>query len=261
MAAVLIATLLSGCAGDGGGDSKEERTDRALKGILKEYEVRFEQRREALVTAASHLPQDSPGKDSCDRELNPRPKFQHFNPKSLVLDSYNNPDQGGNVDIVAASEADTPERITDDPGLKLGRFAVAPGWLIRSLWITGPHGPLGTNHFEVTDRYGYEPYKGAEKDPAMRLRKILDVGMHKRYAALFRVTTYREPSGPGDESALVKADVFLADLEKGDVPCRLTASGEPLFVKGYWSSTTPYEDMQTSFQLDISSKLRDMTRS
>jgi hypothetical protein len=86
------------------------------------------------------------------------------------------------------------------------------------MWITGPQGPLGTNHVKVTSRYGYEPYKGVEKDPARRLRKILDVGLHKRYAALFRVTTYREPGRPGDEAAVVKADVFLADLEKGECP-------------------------------------------
>lgn len=258
-AVVVVAMLLSGCGGDG--DSEEERTDRALKAILKGYGPRFEQRRAALAAAASRLPKDSPDKNSCDRELDPQPEFQHFDHKSLVLDSYNSPDQGGNVDIASASEAHTPERIADDPGWKLGRFAVAPGWLIRGMWITGPQGPLGTNHFEVTSRYSYEPYKGVEKDPARRLRKILDVGLHKRYAALFRVTTYREPGRPGDEAAVVKADVFLADLEKGDIPCRLTATGDPLFVKDYWYSTTPYEDMQTSFQLDISSKLAAMTRS
>ncbi|MFI6435241.1 hypothetical protein [Streptomyces sp. NPDC050759] len=259
MAVAVVAMLLSGCGG--GGDSEEERTAKDLKAILKEYGARFEQRRAALAAAASRLPKNNPVKNSCDRELDPRPYFQPFDHKSRVLDSYNSPDQGGNVDIASASEADTPERIADRPGWKLGRFAVAPGWLIRGMWITGPQGPLGTNHFEVTSRYGYEPYKGVEEDPARRLRKILDVGLHKRYAALFRVTTYREPGRPGDEAAVVKADVFIADLEKGDIPCRLTATGEPLDVKGYWYSTTPYEDMQTSFQLDISSKLGAMTRS
>lgn len=257
MAAAVVA-MLSGCGG--GGDSEEERTDGALMAILKEYRPRFERQRAALAAAASRSPKDSPDKNSCDRELDPLPDFQYFDHKSLVLDSYNSSDQGGNVDIASASEADTPERIADDPGGKLGRFAVAPGWLIRGMWITGPQGPLGTNRFEVTSRYGYEPHKGVEKDPARRLRKILDVGLHKRYAALFRVRTYREPAGPVDEAAAVKADVFLADLEKGDIPCRLTASGNPLSVKGHWYSTTPYEDMQISFQLDISSKLQTMTR-
>ncbi|MDT9700963.1 hypothetical protein [Streptomyces sp. P17] len=259
MVAVVVAMLLSGCGGVG--ESEEERTDRAMKAILKEYRPRFEQRRAALAAAAARLPKDSPDKNSCARKLDPQPEFRHFDHKSLVLDSYNSPDQGGNVDIASANEAHTPERIADDPGWTLGRFAVAPGWLIRGMWITGPQGPLGTNRFEVTGRYGYEPYKGVEKDPSRRLRKILDVGLHKRYAALFRVTAYREPGRPGDEAAVVKADVFLADLEKGDIPCRLTATGEPLFVKGHWYSTTPYEDMQTSFQLDISSKLAAMTRS
>lgn len=136
MAAAVVAMPLSGCGGGGGGDSEEERTNRALKAILKEYGPRFEQRRAALAAAASRLPKDSPGKNSCGRELDPQPDFQYFDHKSLVLDSYNSPDQGGNVDIASASEADTPERIADDPGWKLGRFAVAPGWLIRGMWIT-----------------------------------------------------------------------------------------------------------------------------
>jgi hypothetical protein len=259
MSAVGVAMLLSGCGG--GGESEEERTDKALKAILKEYRPRFEQRRAALAAAASHVPKENPGKDSCDRVLDPQPEFHYFDHKSLVLDSYNSPGQGGNVDIALASEAGAPERIADNPGWRLGRFAVAPGWLIRGMWITGPQGPLGTNHFEVTSQYGYEPYKGVEKDPAKRLRKILDVGLNKSYALLFRVTTYRDPEVSEYEAAVVKADVFLADLEKGDVPCRLTASGHPLFVEGRWYSTTPYEDMQSSFQQDISGKLRALTRS
>jgi hypothetical protein len=260
MAAVVVAMLLSSCGG--GGESEEERTDKALKAVLKEYRPRFEQRRAALAAAASHVPKENPGKDSCDRALDPQPEFHYFDHKSLVLDSYNSPSQGGNVDIVLASEAEAPERIADDPGWKSGRFAVAPGWLIRGMWITGPQGPLGTNRFEVTSQYGYEPYKGAEKDPAKRLRKILDIGLNKRYAVLFRVTTYRDAElRSGYEAAVVKADVFLADLEKGDIPCRLTASGHPLFVEGYWYSATTYEDMQSSFQRDISRKLRALTRS
>ncbi|MFD3519971.1 hypothetical protein [Streptomyces sp. NPDC058653] len=75
------------------------------------------------------------------------------------------------------------------------------------------------------------------------------------------MTTYGEPERPADEAAVVKADVFLADLEKGDIPCRLTASGEPLFVNGHWYSTAPYKDMQTSFQSDIRTKLTAMDRS
>ncbi|MEU9443539.1 hypothetical protein AB0D42_22055 [Streptomyces sp. NPDC048304] len=201
MAAVVVAMLLSGCGG--GGTGQEGRTDRALKAILKEYGPRFEQRRTALAAAASRLSKFSPEKGSCDGKLDPRPDFQPFDHKGLVLDSYNR------------------------------------GWLIRGMWITGPQGPMGTNHFKVTSRYGYEPYNGVERDPARRLRKILDVGLHKRDAAVFRVTTYREPGRPGDEAAVVKADVFLADLEKGDIPCRLTASGHPLFVKGHCAFEHP----------------------
>jgi hypothetical protein len=261
MAAVVVAMLLSGCGG--GGESEEERTDRALKEVLKEYRPRYEQRRAALAAAASRVPKESLSKESCDRTLDPRPEFIGFDHKSLIVHSYNSPSQGGNVDIASASEADVPERIADNPGSKLGRFAVAPGWLIRGMWITGPQGPLGTNHFEVTSQFGYEPYQGVEQDPAKRLRKILDIGLHKRYALLYRVTTYEGPTTQDrDIEDVVRADVFLADLEKGDMPCRLTAAGHDYDVKGIplsWHSATPYEDMQTSFQLDIDAKLRTLT--
>ncbi|MER7805114.1 hypothetical protein ABTX71_32900 [Streptomyces parvulus] len=259
LATVTVAVLLSGCGGDG--ESDEERVDAALEAVLKQYRPRFEQRRVALGAAASRLSEGRPGENSCDRALDPRPDFQSFDHQSLALDSYNSPGRGGNVDIVSASEARVPERIVDDPGVKLGRFAVAPGWLIRGLWVTGSQGPLGTNRFEVTSRYGYEPYKGAEEDPVRRLRKMLDVGLHKSYAALFRVTDYREPGRPGDEAAIVKAEVFLADLVTGDVLCRFTAAGKPLFVTGHWYSTTPYEDMQRSFQLDVSRKVAALASS
>ncbi|MEU2923498.1 hypothetical protein ABZ636_00290 [Streptomyces sp. NPDC007251] len=117
MAVVVVAMLLSGCGGGGAGG--EERTDRALKAILKEYGPRFEQRRTALAAAASRLSKDRPGKGSRDRKADPRPDFQPFDHKGLVLDNYNSPDQGGNVDIASVGEADTPERIADDPGWKL----------------------------------------------------------------------------------------------------------------------------------------------
>ncbi|RKF27514.1 hypothetical protein [Micromonospora globbae] len=262
MVAAVVAMLLSGC--DGSDEREEDRSDRALKEVLEEYRPRYEQRRVALADAASRVPRESPGKDSCDRTLDPEPDFVHFDHTSLVLDSYNSPGQGGNVDIAPLSEAGVPEQIADNPSQKLGRFAVAPGWLIRGMWVTGPQGPLGTNRFEVTSQYGYEPYKGVEKDPATRLRKILDVGLHKRYALLYRVTTYDDPyARDGDVKDVVRADVFLADLEKGDVPCRLTATGHDYDMEGVelsWHSGTPYEDMQVTFQLDIDAKLRILTR-
>jgi hypothetical protein len=45
------------------------------------------------------------------------------------------------------------------------------------------------------------------------------------------------------------------------MPCRVAASGHPLFVKGHRHSNAPYEDMQTSLQLNSGSKRAAMTRS
>ncbi|MGW3625543.1 hypothetical protein [Streptomyces sp. NPDC000880] len=258
MAAVVVAMLLSGCGGNE--ESEEERTDKVLKGILKEYRPRYEERRTALAVAASHLPKGSPGKGACDREVDPRPTFLQYDHTDQIL-SNSPASQGGNVDIALASEADAPERIVDDPSWSLGRFALAPGWLIRGLWVTGPQGPLGTNHFEVDSQYAYQPYKGVEEDPAKRLRKVLDIGLHMRYALLYRVTAYNDPEArPGYDEEMARADVFLADLETGDIPCRLIATGRPLYVEGHWYSTTPYDDMQRSFGHDIRDKLSALTR-
>ncbi|WP_309244340.1 helix-turn-helix domain-containing protein [Micromonospora parastrephiae] len=263
--AVLAAMLVTGC--DAGGQSEPERndrsveTDRSMKEVLKEYQPRFEQRRAALAAAAAKVPEKGAGKASCARRLDPRPEFIWFDHTSQASDSYNSPDKGGNVDIAATTEAGTPERIVDDPGSTLNRFAVPPGWLVRGLWITGPQGPLGTNEFKVTSQYGDEPYLGVEKDPVQRLRKILDLGLHKRYMLLYRVTTFAFPDAEGQDN--VRADVFLADLEKGDLPCRLVADGHDYDVRGGLVETvslTPYEDMQTSFQIHISDKLRSLTR-
>jgi len=253
MAAVAVAALLSGCGGEE--ETEEERIQRVLKAIIKEYRPRFEQRRAALTAAASQLPKGSPRKVTCHRELDPRPEFfAQLHPHPL-------PPKQGNVDIALANEASAPERIVEDPGRALRRFAVAPSWLIRGLWITGPQGPLGTDHFEVGSNYAYEPYEGVEKDPAKRLRQVLGIGLQMRYVLLFRVTTYHDGDNGEIEKAVVKADVFLADLEKRDIPCRLTASGRPLYVAPApigWSSGTPYEDMQSSFQLNIKDKLRTL---
>ncbi|MEU4476059.1 hypothetical protein [Micromonospora sp. NPDC023888] len=263
--AVLAAMLFTGC--DAGGQSEPEgidrsvETERSMKEVLKEYQPRFEQRRAALVAAVTKVPEKGAGKASCARTLDPRPEFIWFDPKTRILDSYNSPDKGGNVDIAATTEAATPERIVDNPGSTLSRFAVPPGWLVRGLWITGPQGPLGANEFKVTSQYGYEPYLGVENDPVQRLRKILDLGLHKRYILLYRVTTFAFPDAEGQEK--VRADVFLADLEKGDLPCQLVADGHSYDTRGGpvgSVSLTPYEDMQTSLQIHISDKLRSLTR-
>ncbi|MGQ5261769.1 hypothetical protein ACTWLT_13510 [Micromonospora sp. ZYX-F-536] len=257
--AVLAAMLFTGC--DAGGQSEPEPIDASMKEVLKEYQPRFEQRRVALAAAVAKVPEKGVGKASCARTLDPRPEFIWFDHTSKVLDSYNSPDKGGNVDIVATTEAGAPEQIVDNPGSTLNRFAVPPGWLVRGLWITGPQGPLGTNEFKVTSQYGYEPYLGVEKDPVQRLRKILDLGLHKRYVVLYRVTTFTFPDAEGRDT--VRADVFLADLEKGDLPCQLVADGSRYGTSGGpvgWVSLTPYEDMQTSFQIHISDKLRSLTR-
>ncbi|MET8358771.1 hypothetical protein [Micromonospora sp. NPDC005171] len=257
--AVLAAMLFTGCEADGQIEPKP--VDGSMREVLKEYQPRFEQRRAALTAAAAKVSEKGVGKASCARTLDPRPEFIWFEHTSKVLDSYNSPDKGGNVDIVATTEAGAPEQIVDNPGSTLNRFAVPPGWLVRGLWITGPQGPLGTNEFKVTSRYGDEPYLGVEKDPVQRLRKILDVGLHKRYVLLYRVTTFTFPDAEGQD--IVRADVFLADLEKGDLPCQLVVDGSRYGTSGGpvgWVSLTPYEDMQTSFQIHISDKLRSLTR-
>ncbi|MFI6234513.1 hypothetical protein ACIBD9_13230 [Micromonospora sp. NPDC050784] len=258
--AVLAAMLFTGCDA-GGRQSEPQRPDGPMREVLKEYQPRFDQRRAALAAAAAKVPAKGVSKASCARRLDPRPEFVWFDPTSRASNSYNSPDKGGNVDIAATTEAGTPERIVDDPGSTLNTFAVPPGWLVRGLWITGPQGPLGTNEFKVTSQYGDEPYRGVEKDPVQRLRKLLDLGLHKRYMLLYRVTTFAFPDAEGQDN--VRADVFLADLEKGDLPCQLVADGHSYDVRGGLVesvSLTPYKDMQTTFQIDISDKLRSLTR-
>jgi len=263
--AALAATPVAGCGT--GGDSGPGPVDRSLKAVLAEYRPRFEQRRAALAAVAAQvtaLGASGAAAASCARPVDPAPRFSSFEHTKLVLDSYNSPEMGGNVDIVGTDEAGAPEEIAEHPDARLHRFAVPPGWLIRGMWITGPQGPLGTNRFAVTREFGHEPYTGVEEDPVLRLRKILDVGLHKRYVLLYRVTTYDFPSTVTDTvTDTVQGDVVLADLETGDLPCRLVADGFsygvvtiPQTSDGY----TPYGQMQISFQLDIDSTLRKLTR-
>jgi len=261
VAAVLVATLLSGCDGsEESADDKEARTERALRQILEEYRPRYEERRAALAAAASHLPEGTPGEGRCDRPVNPRPLFLPYKSTDVVT-SGKPGGRYGNVDAAPSGEAGTPERIADRPGPGLGRFALAPGRLIRGLWITGAQGPLGTDRFKAGADYARQPYKDAEKDPARRLRAVLDIGLHMRYVLLYRVTAYQDPAAPsGYEKAMARADVFLADLEKGDIPCRLVATGRPSYVKGHWYSTAWYADMQSSFANDIQDQLKELTR-
>ncbi|MEU8388068.1 hypothetical protein [Micromonospora sp. NPDC048842] len=75
------------------------------------------------------------------------------------------------------------------------------------------------------------------------------------------MTTFTFPDAEGRD--IVRADVFLADLEKVDLPCQLVAEGSRQGTSGGpvgWVSLTPYKDMQTSLQIHISDKLRSLTR-
>jgi hypothetical protein len=260
VAATAVALLLSGCNSNDG-ESAERRTEQAMRQVLKEYQPRFEQRRAALDAVAASVSGASSAKPSCDRKPDPEPKFTSTSSRSLAGDSYNSPDKGGNVDALQVSEAASPEAMENRPARS--QFILEPGWLVRGLWITGPQGPLGTDHFKVDSQYGYEPYDGAEKDPVVRLSKILDVGLHKRYVVLYRVTSFGDPDpDDNDPQDIVTADAFLADLEKRDLLCRFVATGHSYDMAGSEirvHSTTPYEDMQTTFQLDIDDKLRDLT--
>jgi len=263
VAVTAVALLLSGCNSNDG-ESAERRTEQAMRQVLKEYQPRFEQRRAALDAVAASVSGASSAKPSCDRKPDPEPQFTSTDTRSsrsLAMYSYNSPDKGGNVDALQVSEAASPEAMENRPAPS--QFVLEPGWLVRGLWITGPQGPLGTDHFKVDSQYGYEPYDGAEKDPVVRLGKILDVGLHKRYVVLYRVTSDGDPDpDDNDPQDIVTADAFLADLEKRDLPCRFVATGHSYDMAGTEirvHSTTPYEDMQTTFQLDINDKLRDLT--
>jgi len=257
---VVVAALVAGCSGPG--ETDEQRAEREMRDVLAEYQPRFAQRRVALAAAAEQVRADSADPASCERALDPAPVFLGHDDRDLVMNSYNSPEQGGNVDAVPLHQAAVPEQIADRPTGGTEPFAVAPGRLVRGMWITGPQGPLGTNRFPVTARYGDEPYRGAEHDPVRRLRKILDVGLHKRYVALYRVTGERHPEpGATDPRDTVTADVFLADLERGDVPCRFVATGHDYDLAGVdisVHSATPYEDLRTTFQLDIAERLRTL---
>lgn len=110
------------------------------------------------------------------------------------MDSYNSPGKGGHVALLQVREATAPESMEDRAGQSRASSACQRAGWCRACGSPGRRGHPGTGRFKVDATYGYEPYRGVEVDPVVRLRRILDVGLHKRLALPHQVTAYGDPT-------------------------------------------------------------------